>query len=63
MGDLYLSGYKIIGSLKCSQGGHSLTNQLLRKVFADKNNYTIFEIKEKSLPHTYIDKSILKSIA
>ena len=63
MGDLYLSGYKIIGSLKCSQGGHSLTNRLLRKVFADKNNYTIFEIKEKSLPHTYIDKSILKSIA
>lgn len=63
MGDLYLSGYKVIGSLKCSQGGHSLTNRLLRKVFADKNNYTIFEIKEKSLPHTYIDKSILKSIA
>ena len=63
MGDLYLSGYKIIGSLKCSQGGHSLTNRLLRKVFENKNNYTIFEIKEKSLPHTYIDKSVLKSIA
>ena len=63
MGDLYLSGYKIIGSIKCSQGGHSLTNKLLRKLFADKNNYTIFEIKEKSLPHTFIDKSILKSIA
>jgi UDP-3-O-[3-hydroxymyristoyl] N-acetylglucosamine deacetylase len=63
MGDLYLSGYKIIGSLKCSQGGHSLTNRLLRKIFADKNNYTILEIKEKSLPYTYIDKSILKSIA
>jgi len=63
MGDLYLSGYKIIGSLKCSQGGHSLTNRLLRKVFSDKNNYTVFEIKEKSLPHTFIDKSILKSIA
>ena len=26
MGDLYSSGYRIIGSLKCSQGGHSLTN-------------------------------------
>ncbi len=63
MGDLYLSGYKIIGSIKCSQGGHSLTNQLLRKVFEDKNNYTIFEIKEKSLPYTFINKPILKSIA
>ncbi len=63
MGDLYLSGYKIIGSLKCSQGGHSLTNKLLREVFSDKNNYSIFEIKEKSLPHAYINKSVLKSIA
>jgi len=63
IGDLYLSGHKIIGSIKCSQGGHSLTNQLLRKVFSDKNNYNIFEIKEKSLPHTYINKSLLKSIA
>ena len=63
MGDLYLAGYKIVGSIKCSQGGHNLTNQLLRKVFKDKNNYSIFEIKEKSLPHTFINKSILKSIA
>ena len=63
MGDLYLAGYKIIGSIKCSQGGHNLTNQLLRKIFDNKNNYSMFEIKEKSLPHTFIDKSILKSIA
>tara|TARA_B100001540_G_scaffold95278_1_gene85888 strand:+ start:360 stop:1295 length:936 start_codon:yes stop_codon:yes gene_type:complete len=63
MGDLYLSGYKIVGSIKCSQGGHSLTNKLLRKVFAEKRNFSVFEIKEKTLPHTYIDKSILKSIA
>ena len=33
MGDLYLAGYKIIGKVVCSQGGHKLTNQLLRKVF------------------------------
>ena len=63
IGDLYLAGYKIIGSIKCSQGGHNLTNQLLRKVFDNKNNYSMFEIKEKSLPHTFIGKSILKSIA
>ena len=63
MGDLYLSGYKIIGSIKCSQGGHYLTNQLLRKVFKDKNNYSVFEIKEKTIPHTFIDKLTLKSIA
>ena len=63
MGDLYLAGHKIIGSIKCSQGGHNLTNQLLRKVFKYKNNFSIFEIKEKTIPHTFIDKSVLKSIA
>ena len=63
IGDLYLSGYKIVGSLKCSQGGHQLTNRALRKVFENKENYSIIEIKEKYLPHTLINKSYLKSIA
>ena len=30
IGDLYTSGYRIIGSVVCSQGGHYLTNQLLK---------------------------------
>tara|TARA_B100000787_G_scaffold118546_1_gene88688 strand:- start:198 stop:1118 length:921 start_codon:yes stop_codon:yes gene_type:complete len=63
MGDLYLAGYKIIGKLTCSQGGHKLTNQLLRKVFSDNNNYSFFEIKEKNLPHTLLNRNLLKSIA
>ncbi len=33
IGDLYTSGYRIVASVECSQGGHYLTNQLLRKVF------------------------------
>ena len=63
IGDLYLTGHKIIGSIKCSQGGHSLTNQLLREIFKNKSNYSVFELKEKTLPHTFIDKFQLKSIA
>ena len=63
MGDLFLSGYKIIGSLKCSQGGHSLTNELLKKVFEDKANYSLIEIKGKELPHTFTNYYSLKSIA
>jgi UDP-3-O-[3-hydroxymyristoyl] N-acetylglucosamine deacetylase len=63
MGDLYLSGYKIIGKVICSQGGHKLTNQLLRKVFEKKENYSLIEIKEKNLPHTLIHRQQLKSIA
>ena len=63
MGDLYLSGYKIIGKLTCSQGGHRLTNQLLRKVFEDNKNFSILEVKEKKIPYTLIKKRYLKSIA
>jgi len=63
MGDLYLSGYKMIGKLVCSQGGHKLTNQLSRRVFNDNTNFSIIEVKEKSIPHSLINRNILKSIA
>ena len=63
IGDLYTSGYRIIASIECSQGGHYLTNQLLRKVFQNKENFSILEIKEKNLPHTLINKNLLRSIA
>ena len=63
MGDLFLSGYKIIGNVKCSQGGHKLTNQLLKKIFTDQSNYSLIEIKGKQLPHTFANYHNLKSIA
>ena len=63
IGDLYTTGFRIVASIKCSQGGHFLTNQLLRKVFQNKENFTILEIKEKNLPHTLINRQLLRSIA
>jgi len=64
MGDLYLTGYRMIGSIKCSHGGHSLTNKLLRKVFNDTKNYSLIEIKGKNLPHSLLNnRHNLKSIA
>jgi len=63
MGDLYLAGYKIIGKIVCSQGGHKLTNQLLRKVFQQDENFSLIEITEKHLPNTLINKSHLRAIA
>ena len=63
MGDLYLSGYRIVGSLTTSEGGHRLTNKILRKLFSDKSNFTVIEIKEKTLPYQILDRSYLKSIA
>jgi len=63
VGDLYTSGYRMIASVICSQGGHFLTNQLLRKVFENKENFSIIEIKGRNLPHTTLNRTFLKSIA
>ena len=63
IGDLYTSGYRMIASIVCSQGGHYLTNQLLKKTFENKDNFSIVEIKERNLPHTIINRNLLKSIA
>jgi len=63
IGDLYTCGYRMIASINCSQGGHYLTNSLLREVFNNKDNFSIIEIQERTLPHTLINRSLLRSIA
>ena len=63
IGDLYTCGYRILADVKCSQGGHYLTNELLRKVFSNQENFAVLEIKEKVLPQRYFQKNLLKSIA
>ena len=63
VGDLYTSGYRMIASVKCSQGGHFMTNQLLKKVFENKDNFSIIEIQERNLPHSLINKRLFRSIA
>ncbi len=47
-GDFMLSGARVIGSVECVHGGHALTNEFLKKIFSDKNNYDIVE--HESLP-------------
>ena len=49
MGDLMLSGHRIFGHVKTSQGGHQLTNVLLRKFLSDKSNWEFErpEVKQK----------------
>ncbi len=63
IGDLYTCGYRMIASINCSQGGHYLTNSLLRKVFDNEDNFSIIEIQERTLPHTLINRNLLRSIA
>ena len=49
LGDLMLSGHGIFGYIKTSQGGHQLTNALLKKFLSDKSNWKFesFEGKQK----------------
>ena len=41
LGDLMLSGHRILGHIKTSQGGHALTNKLLIKFLSDESNWTL----------------------
>tara|TARA_B100001057_G_scaffold302619_2_gene302823 strand:+ start:417 stop:1343 length:927 start_codon:yes stop_codon:yes gene_type:complete len=41
IGDLMLSGNRIIGHVITSQGGHALTNKLLLKFFSDTSNWSL----------------------
>ena len=42
-GDFMLCGIRVLGSIECMHGGHSLTNKFLRKIFSDKKNYEIVD--------------------
>lgn len=41
VGDLYTSGYPLLGRLIARKSGHFHNNQLLRRLFADESNYQI----------------------
>jgi len=56
LGDLMLSGHRIFGHIKTSQGGHQLTNVLLKKFLSNKSNWEFesFEEREKVTESGYI---------
>ena len=43
VGDLYTSGFFIVGKMEIYKGGHALNNLVLKKLFADSSNYDIME--------------------
>ena len=61
LGDLMLSGHRILGHVKTSQGGHYLTNVLLSKFLLDKSNWKFESFEEKGKNNK--DSSYLKPIA
>ena len=47
LGDLMLSGHRVFGHIKASQGGHQLTNLLLREFLSNKSNWEFESLGEK----------------
>lgn len=47
LGDLYLSGYKIIGKVKSHQGGHELTYKLVKNLMKNKNNWKLIQFEDQ----------------
>jgi UDP-3-O-[3-hydroxymyristoyl] N-acetylglucosamine deacetylase len=56
-GDFLLSGYRILGSVTCTQGGHNLSNLFLRNLLKDKSNYSIFEPEKTEKIKSYFKTS------
>ena len=49
-GDFVLSGYRILGKVKCHQGGHELSNLFLKNLLLEKKEY--FRIIELNNEHS-----------
>jgi len=50
VGDLFTSGYMIIGKYTGIKAGHGITNILLRSLFRDASNYEIVDLNKISFP-------------
>ena len=61
LGDLMLLGHRIFGHIKTSQGGHQLTNVLLKEFMSNKSNWK-FESSEKEQKNNQ-DKTHLRPVA
>jgi len=42
IGDLYTSGYRLLGKVEASKTGHYLNNLLLKEIFSSPDNYAIY---------------------
>ena len=50
VGDFYMSGLPLLGSIQATQPGHELNNMLLKKIFQNKDNYEIFKLNSHYVP-------------
>ena len=57
VGDFMLSGHRILGKIKCYQGGHLLTNMFLRKLFGEANVLKFKKIENLELSEKLSQKT------
>ncbi|MDC0409718.1 UDP-3-O-acyl-N-acetylglucosamine deacetylase [Pelagibacteraceae bacterium] len=60
VGDLLLSGHRILGKVKCFQGGHELTNMFLKKMLVSKTESIIIEEKKSETIKRFKPESPVK---
>ena len=59
-GDFLLSGYRIAGKVICYQGGHELTNLLLKKIFKTKMAFEVIELNSFKASKKFYSKELEK---
>ena len=57
-GDFLLSGFRVIGKVRCYQGGHELTNKFLRKVLKSKSFLVSADLQDSIFAKSRSDQSI-----
>ena len=50
IGDFYMSGLPILGSIHATQPGHEINNSLIKKIFQNKDSYEIIDINSYQMP-------------
>jgi len=60
VGDLLLSGHRILGKVKCFQGGHELTNMFLKKMLVSRTESIIIEEKKSETIKRFKPESPVK---
>lgn len=53
IGDFYMSGLPLLGSIHATQPGHELNNKLLQKIFENNDNFEVtdFNTYQMTIPH------------
>ena len=61
IGDFFISGLPLLGSVHANQPGHELNNSLIKKIFQNKDNYEVMELNPYNMSISH-QENILNNI-